>query len=131
MVQQFQYGGNATEDPNSHLSAFLEICDTIKFNGVSDDAIKLRLFPFSLRDKAKEGETLYEIWERYRELQRRCPHHGLSDWLVVQIFYNGLTYSTKTHVDVAAGEALMGKTAEEAQQLIEEMAANNYKWANE
>nr|XP_027071867.1 uncharacterized protein LOC113696688 [Coffea arabica] len=145
------------------------------FNGVSDDAIKLRLFPFLLRDKAKvwlqshplntfttwaelaktflnkffppektaklrmditsfsqqEGETLYDAWERYRELQRRCPYHGLPDWLVVQIFYNGLTYPTKMHVDAAAGGALMGKTAEEAQQLIEEMAANNYKWANE
>ncbi|XP_027156543.1 uncharacterized protein LOC113757463 [Coffea eugenioides] len=131
MVQQSQYGGNATEDPNSHLSTFLEIYDTIKFNGVSDDAIKLQLFPFSLRDKAKEGETLYEVWERYRELQRRCPHHGLPDWLVVQTFYNGLTYLTKTHVDAAAGGALMGKKVEEAQQLIEEMAANNYQWANE
>ncbi|XP_027169924.1 uncharacterized protein LOC113769792 [Coffea eugenioides] len=156
MVQQSQYGGNATENPNSHLSTFLEICDTIKFNGVSDDVIKFRLFPFSLRDKAKaflnkffppgktakfrmditsfsqqKGETLYETWERYRELQRKCPHHGLSDWLVVQTLYNGLTYPTKTHVDTAAGGALMGKTAEEAQQLIEEMAANNYQWANE
>ncbi|XP_027171773.1 uncharacterized protein LOC113771386 [Coffea eugenioides] len=131
MVQQSQYGGNATEDPNSHLSTFLEICDTIKFNGVSDDAIKLRLSPFSLRDKAKEGETLYEAWERYQELQRRCPHYGLPDWLVVQTFYNGLTYPIKTHVDAAAGGALMGKTAEEAQQLIEKMAANNYQWANE
>ncbi|KAF7800664.1 uncharacterized protein G2W53_044874 [Senna tora] len=31
----------------------MEICDTFKHNGVSDDAIRLRLFPFSLRDKAK------------------------------------------------------------------------------
>ena len=31
---------------------FLEICDTFKHNGASDDAIRLRLFPFSLRDKA-------------------------------------------------------------------------------
>ncbi|XP_027067615.1 uncharacterized protein [Coffea arabica] len=79
----------------------------------------------------QEGETLYEFWERYRELQRRCPHHGLPDWLVVQTFYNGFTYPTKTHVDAAAGGALMGKTAEEAQQLIEEMAANYHQWANE
>ncbi|XP_071939793.1 uncharacterized protein [Coffea arabica] len=61
----------------------------------------------------------------------KIPHHGLPDWLIVQTFYNGLTYPTKTHVDAAAGEALMGKSAKEAQQLIEEMAANNYQWANE
>ena len=29
------------------------MCDTVKYNGVSDDAIRLRLFPFSFKDKAK------------------------------------------------------------------------------
>ena len=36
-----------------HIRDFMEICDTFKFNGVSEDAVKLRVFPFSLRDKAK------------------------------------------------------------------------------
>ena len=36
-----------------HINIFLEICDLFKQNGVSDDAIKLRLFPFSLRNKAR------------------------------------------------------------------------------
>lgn len=53
MQNSVQFGGASTEDPNMHIRDFIEICDTFKFNGVSDDAIKLRLFPFSLRDKAK------------------------------------------------------------------------------
>ncbi|KAL1831081.1 hypothetical protein ACET3Z_000732 [Daucus carota] len=54
MVQNsVQYGGSPTEDPNMHIRNFIEICDTFKFNDVSDDAVKLRLFPFSLKDKAK------------------------------------------------------------------------------
>ena len=53
MVQQSQVGGNATKDPNTHLTNFIDLCGTIKINGVSDNTIKLRLFPFSLCDKVK------------------------------------------------------------------------------
>ena len=48
-----QFGGLAHEDPNDHIMNFEEMCDTFKQNGVSEDAIRLRLFPFSLNGKAK------------------------------------------------------------------------------
>ncbi|KAJ9166960.1 hypothetical protein P3X46_021649, partial [Hevea brasiliensis] len=122
MVQQAQFGGNPSESPHVHLAHFLEISDMLKINGVSDDAIRLRLFPFSLKDRAREwlhslppgsittwdelsqaflaqyfppskatkdDESLYEAWERYKDLQRRCPHHGIPKWMLVQHFYNG------------------------------------------
>jgi len=41
------------EDPNLHISVFIEVCDTLKLNKVSTDVIQLHLFPFSLRDKAR------------------------------------------------------------------------------
>ena len=53
MVQQSQFGGLPMEDANLHLFVFLEVCNTLKINGASTDAIRLRLFPFSLRDKAR------------------------------------------------------------------------------
>ena len=57
MVQQHQFTGNPTKDPNKHLGRFLRMANTVKLNGVRPEVIKLHLFPFSLRDIAS---TWYE-----------------------------------------------------------------------
>ena len=48
MVQQNQFTGHPTEDPNEHLGRFLRMENTIKLNGVRLEVIKLHLFLFSL-----------------------------------------------------------------------------------
>lgn len=54
MIQNsVQFWGLANDDLNEHLVSFLEICDTFRYNGMLDDAVRLRLFPFTLQDKAK------------------------------------------------------------------------------
>ena len=57
MVQQHQFTGHPTEDPNEHLGRFLTMTNTVKLNGMRPEVIKLHLFPFSLRDIAA---TWYE-----------------------------------------------------------------------
>ena len=52
MVQQHQFTGHPSEDPNEHLGSFMRIANTIKLNGVRPDVIELQLFPLSLRDVA-------------------------------------------------------------------------------
>ena len=52
MVQQNQFTGHSTENPNEHLGRFLRIANSVKLNGVKLEVIQLQLFPFSLRDMA-------------------------------------------------------------------------------
>ena len=140
-------------------------------NGVDHDVIKLKLFPFSLRDKARswfhnlmpgsinrwgelvevfltkffppqltsqlraeitqfrqgDQETLYDVWDRFRELLRKCPQHGYELSAQVQTFYNGLNHSTRALVDATCGGSITTKTMREANQLFDELAKNNYQ----
>ncbi|XP_073158941.1 uncharacterized protein [Henckelia pumila] len=121
--------------------------------GVSDDAICLRLFCFSLRYKAKawlknllagsittwedlakafltkyfppsksmklradittfsqgEQEKLYEAWERYKDILKRCPHQ-----------------TTRLSCDAVAGGNLLRKSPEDGYELIEKMTSSSY-----
>jgi hypothetical protein len=73
-------------------------------------------------------EPLNEAWERFRELQYSCPHHGIPDWLLIQTFYDGLNESTRAYVDAVAGGALMSREPLEAMNLIDSMAQNQ-QWS--
>ena len=42
------------EDPNKHLKEFHVVCSSMKPLGISEEQVKLRAFPFSLADNAKE-----------------------------------------------------------------------------
>jgi hypothetical protein len=54
MVQASRFCGKAHEDASAHLQHVLEICSTFTIKDVPRDAILLRLFPFSLLERAKQ-----------------------------------------------------------------------------
>ena len=116
-----QFNGLPSEDPHLHLILVLEVSDALKIAGASQKALRLKLFPFSLRDRARawlnsllpdsittyndladkflmkyfppikneklrneiiffhqlEDESLYNAWERFKELLKRCLHDGI------------------------------------------------------
>ncbi|KAK8600609.1 hypothetical protein V6N12_050462 [Hibiscus sabdariffa] len=48
-----KFGGSTQEDARQHIHAFLEVCDSFRQQGVHEDVLKLKLFPYSLRDRAR------------------------------------------------------------------------------
>jgi len=57
MVQANPFYGKPHEDANDHLQHFLEVCNTFTVKNVMADAIRLRLFLFSLLGKGSSGST--------------------------------------------------------------------------
>ena len=92
MIQNsVQFYGLPSEDPNLHIVYFLDICDMFRVSGVPDDVIRLRLFSFSLKDRASE-------W------LNSLPVGSIFDWVTLaQNFlakYFPLAKTVKLHNDI-------------------------------
>ena len=57
MLHNIQFHGLPSENLNAHLTSFIEVCYTVKYNGVTEEVLRLRLFPMSLSDRAKHCLT--------------------------------------------------------------------------
>jgi hypothetical protein len=75
-------------------------------------------------------ELILEAWERLQECILTCPHHGMDKWLVLQSFYDGLTLTSRAHIDAAAGGAFLNLTIAKAPALVEKMVSNQ-GWSEE
>jgi len=78
--------------------------------------------------KQQSRETLYEYWERFKNLCSSCPHHQISEHLLLQYFYEVLHHMDRNMIDVASGGALGNMTHAAARQLIENMASNSQQF---
>ncbi|KAK8503470.1 hypothetical protein V6N12_066159 [Hibiscus sabdariffa] len=168
-----QFGVTPNENARQHLKSFLEICNSFKIHGVSNDVLKLKLFPYSLRDKAKtwlnnlqpcslqswtqlcrsflakfsytnmtdhlrnqitsfrheDDEAMHEAWERYRDLFRRCPMHGLPEWTQVSIFYNFVNTPTRMMLDASANGTLLDKPLRESLEILDKPNQHGQEYA--
>ena len=67
MMQASPFCGKANEDVNAQLQQFLELCSTFVIKGVSQEAIRLGLFPFFLLARAKlwfyTNKSVVNTWD--------------------------------------------------------------------
>ncbi|RDX76169.1 hypothetical protein CR513_43873, partial [Mucuna pruriens] len=121
-----KFHGLVGEDLHKHLKEFHVVCSTMRPQGIPEDYIKMKAFPFSLDGAAKDWlylqpvlfntwgdmkrvflekffpasrtvtirkeiceirqhsrETLHEYWERFNKLCATCPHHQISEQLLI------------------------------------------------
>ncbi|KAL0386110.1 UNVERIFIED_CONTAM: hypothetical protein Sradi_3005300 [Sesamum radiatum] len=78
-----------------------------------------------------DRESLYDAWEYFKGMPRRCPHHELPVWRQVQTFYNGVTLANRVTIDAVAGGTIMKKLSSEAFNIIDEIAINLYLYGLE
>ncbi|EXB92318.1 ATP-dependent RNA helicase dhx8 [Morus notabilis] len=118
------FHGLESENPYVHIREFEEVVATFHNRAEAADSVRLKFFPFSLKDKAKswlyslrprsigtweeittaffnkyfphhktnglkrqistftqkDNETLYQVWERFKDLLNQCPHHSYESW---------------------------------------------------
>ncbi|GKC84832.1 hypothetical protein Tco_1140549 [Tanacetum coccineum] len=64
-------------------------------------------------------ETLYQAWERFKELLMKCRQHYLTEMQEVILFYNGLDVLTRQILDSRG--VVPTKTVADAKTTIHEM----------
>ncbi|GJY22622.1 hypothetical protein Tco_0396280 [Tanacetum coccineum] len=73
-------------------------------------------------------ETLYQAWERFKEILLRCSQHYLTDMQEVILFYKGLEVPNRQILDSKV--VIPSMKAAEAKKTIQEMADHSQKWHN-
>ena len=59
---------------------------------------------------------------------RNCPAHGLSLWMIIQIFYAGLNFASRNILDSTSGGTFMQIMLGDATKLLENIMTNYSQW---
>ncbi|KAL5762934.1 hypothetical protein ACOSP7_019198 [Xanthoceras sorbifolium] len=166
------FHGLDSENPYLHIREFEEVVATFHSQPNVLDSIRLKFFPFSLKDKAKswlyslrprsigtwaemteaffnkyfphhktnnlkrqistfsqkDSETLYQAWERFKELLNMCPHHGYENWRIVSYFYEGLTPRERQFIEMMCNGDFLLKDPDEAIDYLNDLAEKAHTW---
>jgi hypothetical protein len=86
-----------------------------KIIALRSDIIKFRQF---------DNEHVSQAWERMKSMIKNCPTHGLTTWMIIQTFYEGLNFSSRNLLDSAAGGTFTSITLGAITKLLDNMMVN-------
>ncbi|GKF08687.1 putative reverse transcriptase domain-containing protein [Tanacetum coccineum] len=125
-LQENTFSGLDNEDANEHIEKVLEIVDLFHVPNITVDQLMLQVFHTAKKIEEinnfqqEPDETLYQAWERFKELLMNCPQHYLTEMHKVILFYNGLDVPTRQILNSRG--AVLTKTATKTKIAIQEMA---------
>jgi hypothetical protein len=73
----------------------------------------------------EDDESLAAAFERFRELLRKCPHHGQTDAALVRSFTNGLHYAHTSQLDMMSAGNFLDQSPAACWALIEKIVSNS------
>ncbi|GJV51790.1 ribonuclease H-like domain, reverse transcriptase, RNA-dependent DNA polymerase [Tanacetum coccineum] len=125
-----EYIGSDHEDANEHIEKVLEIVDLFHYCPPARTAKKIE----EINNFQQEpDETLYQAWERFKELLMKCPQHYLTEmqepskrWLnILKKWHNktSRTRSTETSDGLAAIQAQLNNLRREIKKVNEKVYA--------
>nr|GEY15560.1 reverse transcriptase domain-containing protein [Tanacetum cinerariifolium] len=104
LVQNKQFFGHDKEDPHAHIRYFNKITFTLKFPNILNT----------------------EVWDRFKDLLRACPHHGFSELHQLDTFYNALNSKDQDSLNSAASGNFLDKMPREYLAIIESKSKVHY-----
>ncbi|XP_047943052.1 uncharacterized protein LOC125189868 [Salvia hispanica] len=73
---------------------------------------------------------MFEAWERFNALLKKCPNHGLSPGHQVSLFYNGCLEFIKSQLDFGSGGSFLDKGVEECKKMFQRLAYTSKSWSS-
>ncbi|GKF30880.1 reverse transcriptase domain-containing protein, partial [Tanacetum coccineum] len=144
MIQQVQsscqFHGLSGDDANKHLDRFLTVTQSMKHNGVSDDALRLYLFPYSLTHHATAwfDYLLKNSIHTFEEMVSKFLSKYFPPFMVTKLrndisnfrrLPDEYLFEAWEHtINVAAGGTFMKRRPEECYDLIKNMTAHHNDW---
>ncbi|XP_026378613.1 uncharacterized protein LOC113273058 [Papaver somniferum] len=134
------FRGVDAEKPYHHVRDFEEILGTLRFNQLTEESMKLHLFPFSLKEnkswlyalRPRSIRTWDELTKEF--FKKFFPNHKTSTIRqdinsFVQL--DGLDFATRTLVESMCNGEFTDKSADESWAFLHEVSEKTQQWESD